>query len=217
MAYFTTDTKKDLFDKAVELFSINGYENVSMNNIANGIGLQAASIYNHFKSKTEILETIYDYYEKNIYNNRPTNEKLDPVLESGSASQIIHTLAWNFYGLPEDEHRRMTMITKIIYARFLIDQRANSIFRRFLLTGNAEYTSYAFNKLTTIGRLPADFDVTGHAEMLLYVSLMTGIDGISNNYAGGIVDSKQYLKDLFSSILSHEIDKSVLGQNSNKE
>lgn len=44
-------TRDRIFNTSVELFSRYGYENVPMTQIGEAIGIKAASIYNHFKSK----------------------------------------------------------------------------------------------------------------------------------------------------------------------
>ena len=56
-------TKLKLFTTAVTLFSQRGYTNVSMRDIATEIGIKAASLYNHFSSKNDILEHIYRFYD----------------------------------------------------------------------------------------------------------------------------------------------------------
>lgn len=43
---------------AAKLFKINGFENTSMRDIASELGIEASSLYNHIKSKEEILHTI---------------------------------------------------------------------------------------------------------------------------------------------------------------
>ena len=48
-------TAKGLLEAARDLFVINGYEAVSMREIALKMGINAGAIYNHFSSKQEIL------------------------------------------------------------------------------------------------------------------------------------------------------------------
>ena len=48
-------TAKGLLEAARDLFVINGYEAVSMREIALKMGINAGAIYNHFPSKQEIL------------------------------------------------------------------------------------------------------------------------------------------------------------------
>lgn len=52
------DTKNKIIEKALELFSKNGYDSVSVAQIAEAVGIKAPSLYNHFTSKREIFDDI---------------------------------------------------------------------------------------------------------------------------------------------------------------
>lgn len=62
------DTKQKILVKALELFSIKGYDAVSVGEIAKAVGIKAPSLYNHFPSKQAIFEEIVEataaQYEK---------------------------------------------------------------------------------------------------------------------------------------------------------
>ncbi|TAE80714.1 MAG: TetR/AcrR family transcriptional regulator [Bacteroidetes bacterium] len=59
--------KEQLIEVAAKLFQQNGYAASSMRDIAAAMGIEAASIYHHVKSKEEILETIcFDIADKLI-------------------------------------------------------------------------------------------------------------------------------------------------------
>jgi AcrR family transcriptional regulator len=55
-------TKKKLFENAVKLFSEKGYENVSTRELCASVNIQDGSLYNHYSSKEEILNTIFDKF-----------------------------------------------------------------------------------------------------------------------------------------------------------
>jgi AcrR family transcriptional regulator len=50
--------KEQIIQKAAKLFKEKGFEAASMRDIAGELGIEAASLYSHIKSKDEILETI---------------------------------------------------------------------------------------------------------------------------------------------------------------
>lgn len=54
------DTKKKILDKALELFSTQGYDAVSVGQIAKAVGIKAPSLYNHFSSKQAIFDAIVE-------------------------------------------------------------------------------------------------------------------------------------------------------------
>ena len=54
------DTKQKILDKALELFSTQGYDSVSVGEIAKAVGIKAPSLYNHFPSKQAIFDAIVE-------------------------------------------------------------------------------------------------------------------------------------------------------------
>ena len=54
------DTKQRILDKALELLSTQGYDSVSVGEIAKAVGIKAPSLYNHFPSKQAIFDAILE-------------------------------------------------------------------------------------------------------------------------------------------------------------
>lgn len=52
------DTKSKILEKALELFAANGYDSVSVGEIARAVGIKAPSLYNHYPSKQAIFDAI---------------------------------------------------------------------------------------------------------------------------------------------------------------
>ena len=62
------NTKQDILEVSLELFSTQGYEATSVSQIAARVGIRKASLYSHFASKQEILDSLLkDVLEQ--YNN----------------------------------------------------------------------------------------------------------------------------------------------------
>lgn len=56
------NTEEKILNEALELFSNKGFSASSMREIAKNVDIKASSIYNHFKSKEEILLRLINYY-----------------------------------------------------------------------------------------------------------------------------------------------------------
>ena len=54
------NTKQKILDKALELFSAQGYDSVGVGEIAKAVGIKAPSLYNYFPSKQAIFDAIVE-------------------------------------------------------------------------------------------------------------------------------------------------------------
>lgn len=61
-------TKERISYEALNLFSIKGYKGTSVKNIADAVGIKDSSLYKHYKSKQEILDTIMQNIRNRIEN-----------------------------------------------------------------------------------------------------------------------------------------------------
>ena len=52
------NTKQEILEASLELFSVQGYEATSISQIASSVGIRKASLYSHFESKQAILDTL---------------------------------------------------------------------------------------------------------------------------------------------------------------
>jgi AcrR family transcriptional regulator len=56
-------TKEKILREALGLFSVKGFDAVSMRDIASAVGIKESSLYNHFKSKQDIFDSILREYD----------------------------------------------------------------------------------------------------------------------------------------------------------
>ena len=153
--YTFSGTKKAIFDSAISLFTKLGYENVAINDIAKSVGIRQSAVYNHFKSKLELLETIYDYYRNHYINSRPGPEVLEKEILSGSLIDII-VKGFNF-DFDESIRWQMGDITKLILERAPTDIKAAELFRVTFLEEGVRHVAAGLDKAVGMGRL-APFD-----------------------------------------------------------
>ena len=52
------DTKEKILSAALELFASQGYEAVSVSDIAGRLGITKAALYKHYRSKRDIFDSI---------------------------------------------------------------------------------------------------------------------------------------------------------------
>lgn len=145
-------TKKRIFESAIELFMLNGFERVSVKDIADHVGIRQSTIYNHFRSKQEILDTIYDFYYYCYLENRPSLEEIEPVIHNGSLADLMKCVKYEFN---ENYNQRMSDISKIIFQRIAVDSRAKEITQSLTVEEGVKYVETVFNRAIEIGRLAA--------------------------------------------------------------
>ena len=63
------ERKKEILDIAEELFTTKGYDNTSTTDILERVGIARGTMYYHFKSKEEILDTLIDRIIQGIVRN----------------------------------------------------------------------------------------------------------------------------------------------------
>ena len=85
------ERKEELIDAAEELFIVKGYENTSINDIVDKVGVAKGLFYYYFKAKDEILNAISNKYVqyiggrlKGIVENEEKNavEKIHQIMEA---------------------------------------------------------------------------------------------------------------------------------------
>ncbi|MDD6396292.1 MAG: TetR/AcrR family transcriptional regulator [Firmicutes bacterium] len=52
------NTKQEILEVSLNLFSVNGFEATSISQIANAVGIRKASLYSHFENKQAILDAL---------------------------------------------------------------------------------------------------------------------------------------------------------------
>ncbi|MBK6263967.1 TetR family transcriptional regulator [Marivirga sp. S37H4] len=84
--------KQQIIEKATQLFQKQGYAATSMRDLAGFIGIEAASLYSHIKSKEEILQTICFQMAEDFFQSLDAcelaNEQADVKLKEAVVSHV---------------------------------------------------------------------------------------------------------------------------------
>ena len=195
-------TKELIFDTFIEMTSTFGYENVSMRDIANKVGIKVASIYNHFDTKAKILEFAYDYYVKRQYDNRKPVDEMKKMIETATADEMVTTFLYRFYSDDQKRYARMILITKIIYMRLFQDPIANSIFAE-QFENNSEHVIAVLKHGIEVGRMDASFDIDTFADVLIGAVTIMGIRAFSGaTYKVGELEQAERILALHARLLA---------------
>ena len=107
------ETKQIILDEALELFSKNGYDGTTVADIADAVGIKAASLYKHYQSKQDIFDSIlaraadgYDELTKQLGVDGRTGENDVPRYAGMEMETLIQTGVSLFLFFLNDETLR---------------------------------------------------------------------------------------------------------------
>jgi AcrR family transcriptional regulator len=95
-------TKEIIFEKALMLFSENGYTATSIRHICAEVGIKESSFYNHYKGKDQLLDAIFDSFSKALLSNAVSNEQLDLLTTQFSLKEMLQTGLIQYLGIWEN-------------------------------------------------------------------------------------------------------------------
>ena len=117
--------KEEIIFAALELASVNGLQSVSMSRIADRVGIKAPSLYNHFKSKDEIVNAMYCFLREKALQNRSPGFPDQEDLLAKSLEQILTESLLAYLGMISDPN--MMRFFRVLYSERSINPLAAKI------------------------------------------------------------------------------------------
>ena len=118
--------KKEIIMATLELAANKGLGNVSMNMIADKVGIKKPSLYNHFASKEELVEAMYQFLREEAKKNANVGAMDYTVIFAGkSALEILRMMVGGYFCMNQQEH--MLNFYKVIYSERSIQPMAAKI------------------------------------------------------------------------------------------
>lgn len=107
--------KEDIIYATLELAAERGMKGVSMSQIAEKVGIKAPSLYNHFKSKDEIIREMYRFLREQAQagGNQPTIDYAK-LFEEKSVEEILIGSVASYMGMVSDKY--MMQFFKVLYS-----------------------------------------------------------------------------------------------------
>ena len=192
------DRKEEIVYATLALASVNGLRSITMSQIAEKVGIKAPSLYNHFKSKDEIVKAMYSCLREKAQKDRSSGFANPDELASKSLEQILTDALSGYLGMISD--RNMLLFFRVLYSARPMDPLAAEI-----LLEETEHmiqaTRNLFYALAVHGKMKSDGIDT--AAMTFALTIHALIDYRMDMLTAGRVDSfgddhSPYTKELLS-------------------
>lgn len=139
-------TKQRILSEAVNLFSKEGYEAVSVERIAKAVGIKAPSLYKHYKSKRDIFESILRHMEQRdseraIACSLPegTAEEMPEKYRRSSVDDLITFSKEQFCYWTEDEFA--SSFRRMLTLEQYRSEEMSALYRQYLGEGPMKYVA----------------------------------------------------------------------------
>ena len=107
--------KKEIIMATLELAADKGLGNVSMNMIADKVGIKKPSLYNHFASKEELVEVMYQFLREEAKKTANIGAiDFMTFFRGKSALDILRLMVSGYFNMNQQEH--MMNFYKVIYS-----------------------------------------------------------------------------------------------------
>lgn len=140
-----SERKKEIIMATLNLAYRKGLQNVSMSMIAQEIGIKKPSLYNHFSSKEELIEEMYNFLRleaKNSLNDTALDYK--KIFSNKEPQNILLLVVNNYINLNQEDN--IKKFYKIIYSERCYNKMATRIINEETLK-MIEATKFVFKSM----------------------------------------------------------------------
>lgn len=88
-------TLNRVLETAAHMFACKGYDNVSIREIAEGVGVKESSVYNHFASKQAILDELLKEFAVRAPGSRPNHQQLEKMMTIMNVQEIFKNIIFS--------------------------------------------------------------------------------------------------------------------------
>ena len=165
----SNDKREQIILATLELAAENGLGNVSMSQIADKLGIRKPSLYNHFKSKEDIISAMYHFLRERS-RSQLSHAAIDPgeFVRDRSAEEVLMFMVKSYNDL--NEQPEMMSFYKVIYSQRSLDPTAAQIMaeeteKMILATKNLFYAMKVHGKISVqdVDTAAESFALTVHA------------------------------------------------------
>ncbi len=142
-------TKERILDAAIDLFANKGYDAVSIREIAREVSIRESSIYNHYKGKEELMDTITDYFISELTRADPFDVPMEDLLEKYGAEAFMNMGAQAY--LHKINTPKIAKIWRIISIELFRNDKVRKFFKTTMVEVPVAAWEQTFRKMMELG------------------------------------------------------------------
>ena len=170
--------KEEILNVALHLFARDGYEAVSVSQIAGALGMTKGALYRHYKSKKDIFDSIVKRMEQGDSDqaadyDMPEDDKADmpEKYEAVSLSDFVEYSKSMFEYWTEDDFA--SSFRKILTIEQFRNDEMQGLYQQYLASGPVSYVKDLFESMDIENA--NDKAVRFYAVMYFYYSAYDGV------------------------------------------
>ncbi len=151
------NTKDKIIDVALERFSTYGYASVSVRDLAKEVGIKESSLYNHFKNKQDIFDTIIERCMAKVMKHYQTMH-LDQTLQGdftvyrGISEDVLLNIAYDHFRFYVEDVD-MKRFRRILIIEQFKNETIQQIYHTQFFDGAIQFQTQLFKHLGDTGHL----------------------------------------------------------------
>ena len=169
--------KEEILIVALHLFARDGYEAVSVSQIAGELDMTKGALYRHYKSKRDIFDCIVQRMEQQDSEQARQNEvpeesieKVPEEYQNVSVEDFVGYSKSMFEYWTEDDFA--SSFRKMLTIEQFRSEEMQNLYQQYLVSGPAEYVKDLFKNMKI--KNPEENAVKFYANMFFYYSVYDG-------------------------------------------
>ena len=169
--------KEEILIVALHLFARDGYEAVSVSQIAGELDMTKGALYRHYKSKRDIFDCIVQRMEQQDSEQARQNEvpeesieKVPEEYQNVSVEDFVGYSKSMFEYWTEDDFA--SSFRKMLTLEQFRNEEMQNLYQQYLVSGPAEYVKDLFKNMEI--KNPEEEAVKFYANMFFYYSMYDG-------------------------------------------
>ena len=169
--------KEEILIVALHLFARDGYEAVSVSQIAGELDMTKGALYRHYKSKRDIFDCIVQRMEQQDSEQARQNEVLEESIEN-VPEEYQNVSVEDFVGYSKSMFEYWTeddfasSFRKMLTLEQFRNEEMQNLYQQYLVSGPAEYVKDLFKNMEI--KNPEEEAVKFYANMFFYYSVYDG-------------------------------------------